>query len=263
MLACLIAAAAAAGPWTALQPGLELGTFAGPKAPHGDGRIRVLRVDPERFDLRLMSAGAKGQGSRASAKEWARRAGGVAAINPSMFQRDGRAVSLFRTPEHVSNGRLTRDKSVLVFEPKEPGLPRVRLLDRECDDVEKIAPRYASAVQSIRMFSCKGKNVWAPQPRRWSAAAVGQDGAGRLLLIHVRSPYTMNELVTALAALPIDLQRLMYVEGGPEAQLYVKAPGGEQELIGSYETGFHELDDNAGAWPLPNALVVVPRKGAP
>jgi hypothetical protein len=260
MLAFLaLALAAASGPWEALAPGLELGVFQGPAAEHGDGKITALRVDPNKFDLKLSSAGSEPGGAPRTAKEWARRAGGVAAINPSMFAPDGKGVSLLRAKGHVSNGKLGKDKAVLVFGPRKSGLPRARLLDRECDDVAALLSLYEGAAQSIRMFSCKSKNVWSAQPKRWSATAVGQDAQGRLLLLHVRTPYTMHALVDTLLSLPLGLVRLMYTEGGPEAQLYVGAGGRERELIGSWETGFREADDNAAAWPIPNALVVVPR----
>jgi hypothetical protein len=259
MIACLLSALLSAStPWEVLQPGLELGTFQGPPA-EGEARIHALRVDPARFTLELRNADAPGEGARRSARQWALRAGAVAAINPSMFAPSGRSVSLMRTPGHVSNGRLTRDKSVLVFGPRKEGLPAMRLLDRECDDVEALLPLYESAAQSIRMLSCKGRNVWAEQPRRFSAAAVGQDDQGRLLLVHARSAYSMHELVDALRALPLGLRRLMYVEGGPEAQLYVRAGGREHEFVGTRELGLRALDSAVGSFPLPNALVVMPR----
>ena len=111
MIAALALAAAAAansnaGHWEALSPGLELGTLQGPPALHGDAKIRALRVDPKLYDLRLVSAGAEGEGAPRTAKAWARRAGAVAAINPSMFKPDGKSVSLFRTKGHVGNPRL-------------------------------------------------------------------------------------------------------------------------------------------------------------
>ena len=255
----LAAAAAAPGPWEALSRGLELGAFEGPAAPHGDRKIHVLRIDPKRFEVRLASASAPGGGGPRSARAWAKQSSAVAAINAGMFQPGGKGVSLLRGKGFTSNGRLTKDKAVLAFAPKRPGLPAVRLLDRDCDDAAAILEGYEGAAQSVRMVSCKGQNVWAAQPKRWSAAAVGQDAQGRLLFVHVRTAYTMHELVDALLALPIGLSRLMYVEGGPLAQLWVGAAGREQSFVGSYETGFHELDDNAGAWPIPNVLLVVPK----
>jgi hypothetical protein len=46
----------------------------------------------------------------------------------------------------------------------------------------------------------------------------------------------------------------MYVEGGPEASLYVAAGKERLERVGSFETGFREADDNAAFWPIPNVL---------
>ena len=43
----------------------------------------------------------------------------------------------------------------------------------------------------------------------------------------------------------------------PEASLFVKEPN--LELVGSFETGFMESDDNKVAWPLPNVIGIRPR----
>ena len=107
------------------------------------------------------------------------------------------------------------------------------------------------------MISCKGRNVWAQQPKRWSTAAIGVDAGGNVLFIHVRSPFSTHDLIEILLALPLDLKRAMYAEGGPEAQLYVAAGGREEEFSGSYETGFNEDDDNQISWPVPNVIVAV------
>jgi hypothetical protein len=48
----------------------------------------------------------------------------------------------------------------------------------------------------------------------------------------------------------------MYLEGGPEASLYVKDGDFEAMHIGSYETGFNENDDNHTFWALPNIIGV-------
>ena len=46
----------------------------------------------------------------------------------------------------------------------------------------------------------------------------------------------------------------MYVEGGPEASLYVKVGGEVVSEVGSFETGFFESDANQVFWPLPNVI---------
>ncbi len=249
------------GSWRSFEPGLDWGEFPSPRpSDRGDSMIRALRIDPARFALRLMNASAPAQGRRLTARQWSARGGLVAAINASMYQTDlRRSVSLMRTPGHVNNSHLSRDRAVLAFDPLEPRLPAVALLDRDCDDFESLRGRYATLVQSIRMISCRGANVWRQQPRRWSAAAIGLDARGRILFLHARSPWSTHDLIDILLALPLSLTRAMYVEGGPEAQLYVRSGGEEHEWVGGFENGSGGADDNQVAWPVPNVVGVVRR----
>ncbi len=258
------AALAAAAPvlptaWEALEPGLEARAFDGPPGVPGDGKILVVRVDPARFELRLLNASAPGQGSSSTARAWADRTGASAAINASMYQEDYRtSVSLMRTRDHVNQRRVSKDRSVLAFDPLERGLPAVRMVDRDCEDLDRVARSYGTVVQSIRMVSCERRNVWSPSDRRTSAAAIGVDGKGRVLFIHARSPWPVHELVNALLALPIDLRQAMYVEGGPEAQLFARGGGRELERVGVFEAA--PAADNRDAWPVPNVVVAVRRR---
>jgi len=252
-----------AATWKELLPGLELGLFpSGTRSEHGDSMIRVVRVDPTRMDLVLVSASA-GDGVTRTAREWATSSGLVAAINSSMYQVDHlTSTSLMKTAGHTNNGHLSKDNDILAFDRTDKAAAPVRIIDRDCDDFDTISKSYATLVQSIRMVSCDGRNVWAQQDRKWSHAVIGIDGAGRPLLIHARSPWTTHDFIDILRALPLDLQRLQYAEGGPEAQLYVAAGGVKLEAVGSFETGFFESDANLGAWPVPNVIGVRP-KSAP
>jgi hypothetical protein len=247
--------------WKKLESGLELGEFEAPlRASSGDSRIRVLRVDPKKFDLKLLSAAAPGEGTLLSARDWCRRHGLVAAINASMYQADFlSSVSLMKRPGYVNNPRLSKDNTVLAWDPRKPGLPPVRLIDRECDDFMALEPLYGSFVQSIRLITCKGKNVWQPQPRRASAALVGQDRSGRVLLIHVRSPYPVHDIGEMLLALPLKLAGVMYAEGGHEAQLFVSAGGVEREFTGSLDPALEDPKTQRKAATIPNAIGVARR----
>jgi hypothetical protein len=257
--ALLVGGAPAPAPgWQALEPGLDLGLFDGPPGAPGDGKIAVVRVDPRRYRLVLLNASAPGEGALFTARAWAVRHGAAAVINAAMYQADYRtSVSLMRTRDHVNQGRVSKDRTVLAFDALEPALAPARIIDRDCEDLDTIAPRYGTLVQSIRMVSCERKNVWSPSPRRTSAAAIGIDGKGRVLFIHARSPWPVHELVDALLALPIDLRRAMYVEGGPEAQLYVRGGGREVERVGTFESSPGAT--TGSAWPVPNVLAAIPR----
>jgi hypothetical protein len=247
-------------PWEVLEEGLELGTFQSePKSTIGDSKIRILRIDPDLFELRLLNASSNAESDPKTAREWCQANGAIAAINASMYRRDKplMSVSLMRTTAHTNNPKLSKDNTILAFDRLNSDVPPVKIIDRQCDEFDTWRDKYGTLVQSIRMVSCKGRNVWTQQPKEWSIAAIGIDREGRVLFIHVRSPYTVHDFINILRDLPIGLSRAMYVEGGPEAQLYVRGGGREHEFVGSFETGFNENDGNRGAWPVPNVVAVV------
>lgn len=249
--------------WVELAPGLALRVFEAPVASsHGDSRIRVLRVDPTQRELVL--AGRFLDGPRGdqlgSARNWAQSEGLMAAINASMFRED------YRTSAHrmigrgvVNNPDGSREKAALVFDraPDAPeGTPPARILDKGCEDLERARLPYRTIVQSIRMVSCHGSNVWSQQPKKWSHAAIGEDASGDILFIHARSPWSTHDFIDHLLSFDLELVNLQYAEGGPEAQLFVLAGGRQLEWVGSYETGFYESDDNHQAWGVPNVVGV-------
>ncbi|MBU1701766.1 MAG: phosphodiester glycosidase family protein [Candidatus Eisenbacteria bacterium] len=242
--------------WRWLEPGLELGCY---NAPGAEGSrkpdIHILRIDPDHFDFVLLNSSAPGQGKRFTAKEWCRKENLVAATNTSMYQEDCRtSVSYMRSPVHTNNSYISKDKAILAFDRRDSALPKVCIIDRDCDDFHYMKELYGTLIQSIRMISCQGNNVWEKQQKKWSAAIIGIDKNGRVLFIHVRKPFPMHDLINILMELPLDLKNAMYVEGGPESQLFVQAGDIECEFMGSYETGFLESDANFSAWPIPNVV---------
>jgi hypothetical protein len=179
-----------------------------------------------------------------------------------MYQEDHKtSVSLMRTRTHVNNPRLReKDKSILAFDRLSSGVPEVKIIDRECEDFKIWKYKYGSLVQSIRMISCKGKNVWRQQPRKYSTVAIGMDKADRVLFIHVGSPYSTHDLINILQNLPLEIDRAMYTEGGPQAQLYIKSGAHEYEFIGHSEIDLGAKPNSLFSWPIPNAIGVAPRK---
>ncbi len=246
--------------WLSLEPGLELGVFVGSKLTNrGDSKIRILRIDPQYFEFRLLNLSAIKNQELLSARDWAKRYELVAAINPSMYQENKRSsVSLQRFRGHVNHSRLSKDRTLFAFDSLTPAVPKAQIIDRDCQDLDTLGKSYGGMIQSIRMVSCHRENVWEPQEKVWSATAIGSDDEGRILLIHVRTPYSMHDLVDMLLALPIGLQRAMYTEGGPEAQLYVNAGGREYEFLGKYTDSEGRTGENGYAWPIPNVLGIVP-----
>ena len=242
--------------WEKLAVGLELGIFNAPLPSEiGDSKIRVLRIDPQRYQLRLLSASAFENGRPLSAKQWSQQNGLVAAINASMYQEDYRSsVSLMRSRAHINNPRLSKDMTILAFDRKTADVPLMKIIDRECEDFEVWKKKYNTMIQSIRMISCTGENVWTKQPQKWSTAAIGVDDRERVLFIHVGSPYSTHDLIDILKKLPLNITRAMYVEGGPQAQLYINIGNHEHEFVGNYEIEIQGNMKKLISRPVPNVV---------
>ncbi len=270
LIAALMVEAQAGNPdkqlgWRRLGQGIELGTFLSPQpAQVGDSLVRVLRADLKYCQLRLLNASAIQNSSPLTPKQWSLQNSLTAVINASMYQTDYRtSVSLMRTKGHINNSRLSKDMTILAFDRQDNSIPEVKIIDRQCENFGFWKNKYATLVQSIRMISCTGKNVWKPQPRRWSTSAIGIDGQKNILFIHVRSLYSTHDLINVLKSLPLNISRAMYTEGGPQAQLYINSEGKEYEFVGGYEVGSNDANKGSIAWPLPNVVGISKRKLQP
>jgi len=202
-----------------------------------------------------LNASASETGRALSAKEWCRQHGLVAAINASMYQEDYKtSVSMMRTKDHINNSRMSKDMTVLAFERLVRDVPAVKIIDRQCEDFKNWKTKYGTLIQSIRMISCTGENVWRQQSQKWSTAAIGTDRQDRVLFIHAGSPFSTHDLIDILKLLPLNIARAMYAEGGPQAQLYIKADGHEHEFVGGYELPLSQDSNSLFSWPIPNVV---------
>lgn len=247
------------GRFHTLEPGLELGHFPSSTASIlGDERVTVLRIDPAHWSVEVLAASKEHPGRNPTGPGWAREHGLVATINAGMFAMDHRTATFALVDEgHENNARFGDNaNSLLLAEPSDDASPSARLLDMHCDDHGALRPSYGSLVQSYRLLSCGGHPAWKPSAKIWSHALVGADGEGRILFVHARSPWSTHAFTEILLELPLDIRRLHYAEGGPEATLHLRHGARSLTLVGSYETGFNENDDNRHAWPIPNVIAV-------
>jgi len=257
---CLVAALPAPGhaQWSELAEGMELGRFkTGVATVVGDSTVTILRVHPDSWEFVLLS---RDWGT--SARRWCELDSLSVAINAGMFATDHRThVGFMRSGTRIDNRGWNHYKSVAAFEKFSGGGRLFRIFDVDGGDLatQEMDESYGSVVQNLRLIKRDGINRWSPQEKMWSEMALGEDSEGRALLIFCRSPYSMHDLNDILLSLPIDIVAAQHLEGGPEAQLYVNVGGTELEVVGSYETGFNENDDNDRAWPIPNVIGLRPR----
>jgi hypothetical protein len=253
--------------WQLLSPGMELKYLAvtRPKVTTG-ATLTVLRIDPHLWELEIMGTSRTGETAGHTAREWCETHKLTAAINAGMFKTDGKThVGFMRFREHLNNGRANSYQSVAAFDARDPdALAPFRIFDLDSPGVTlgSILKDYRSAVQNLRLIKRPGANQWGQQDRMWSEAALGEDSSGRVLFLFSRAPFSMHDLNQQLLSAGIGLVAAQHLEGGPEAQLYLRVGEMQLESFGSYETSFQETDSNAKPWPVPNVLGVRPRPSA-
>ncbi len=243
-------------PWKEADEGLMVAEFEQGGKPAGGSSsttITVVRIDPKIYSFRLLCASELDK-EKFTARQWCEKYHLVAAINAGMFQEDGfTSVGFMKNFNYVNNPRLSRANTVLAFNPVEAGVPEVQIIDRECQDFTALRRKYRTLVQSIRMISCGGQNVWSPQTSKWSTAAVAMDTEGKMLVIFGQTPLPVHDLVEILLSLPLSLKSAMYLEGGPQASLYLNTPKMSVERNGVWE-GFEQNSAFQFSLPIPNVI---------
>ncbi|GAA4108907.1 hypothetical protein GCM10022393_05290 [Aquimarina addita] len=73
---------------------------------------------------------------------------------------------------------------------------------------------------------------------------ISKDKEGNTLFIMSRSPYKAYGFVNILLQLSLKVYNLMYLEDGPEVSFCLNHNGINLSVMGSYETGFNENDDD-------------------
>jgi hypothetical protein len=248
-----------AADWNQLEPGMEFRWLvASNPSQVGDSRIAVVRIDPTMWELCFVARSQAGDTKGKTAREWAADQGFAVAINAGMFASDDKThVGYMEARGHVNSSTVSGYQSVAAFDPRDPKKrPPFRIFDLDADGVtvQAIRVEYASLVQNLRLVKKLGENRWSNQEKKWSEAALGEDKSGRILFVFSRSPFSMHDLNRELLSAEIGLVALQHLEGGPEAQLFVKGGDVELELFGSYETAFQDNDGNKVPWPIPNVL---------
>jgi len=261
LLISIVLTTEANGAWTSLAPGMELGRFT-VKKPRavGDPPITILRIDPKLWELVLIGRSWDDESANQTAGEWCEKHKLTAAINAGMFGTDYTThIGYLGSKGHVNSSHVNKYMSVAAFDPKKgKGLPEFRIFDLDDPGVtmDIILGDFSSVVQNLRLIKRPGENRWNQQDKMWSEAALGEDSSGRVLFIFSRSPFTMHDLNRELLSIGIGLVAAQHLEGGPEAQLYLRIGNVTHEMFGSYETSFRENDRNTVPWPIPNVLGV-------
>lgn len=222
----------------------------------GDMLIADLTIDPAFHDFTILCASEHGN-TPLSPQEWAGYYGLEAVINAGMYLKDGlTSTGLLRTPGHVNNPRLNgRFGAFFVFNPLEPGMKTVDILERARQEVPPLLDKYGSVAQNYRLVSSRGENLWPRTGDVFTIACVALDSQGLIHFIHCGRPMSVHDFNEKLLKLPMGVVTAMYVEGGPQAALYVNTPALSGGWGGSLASAFFSAGPSH-FWPVPNVIGV-------
>ena len=227
-LSCFVLPAQAAQQdWEELDTGLGLKISSFRNNPSG---IIILRIDPTVYDFILCSA-AEQKNMPYSLSQWAKIKNLDAAINASMYLTDGlTSTGYLRQGSYINNGRISKKfGAFFAANANKPALPSAVLLERETPNLQETLANYGLVIQNYRLTNSAGKIMWPAAGPEHRTAAVGIDGQGRILFLFCAVPVPVHALAQELLKLPIDLRTSMYVEGGSQAGLYIRAQHGQIE----------------------------------
>jgi uncharacterized protein YigE (DUF2233 family) len=252
------------GEWRQLEPGLETSGFeAHIQSAYGDSRITAVRFDTAYFSPKLLSSESF-DSVNLTARQWCERHKMAGAINAGMYAKNYRThIGYMKNFSYVNSSRILGSyKAVFAFNPVGTSLPKVQIIDMECQNFNELKNGYNSLVQNIRMIDCHGKNVWEKQIQTSSIAALAMDLSGNVLFLFSQSPYSTYDFIEIIKKLPLNIYNAMYLEGGSPAAMCIISGKTVMERCGVQSVADSDTAGASFSLPMPNVIGMVRKNSA-
>jgi len=251
--------------WTNLMDGLQSVELDMPeKSIVNDSKLTILKVDTRKFDFEFLTASEHERKMR-TAPQWAHDFDKNVIINAGMYSYNKihSNKGFMKNYNHFNNPKKsTYYNAMLAMHPKDKQKAPFEIIDITCQDWEKVKYQYFSFCQGMRMISCTGEGMQFQKRPDQSCSMVlaATDNEGVLYIIFARSPYTHLDMIKHLLGLPLNIRTTVYLEGGPEASLYVNTGDSVIAKYGSYVSNTCNNDDNDHFWDIPNVIALKKKK---
>jgi hypothetical protein len=242
--------------WVEVQKGMYYCELSGDYiAKVGDSKITLLKINPDLFNFELVLS-TESDSSQRTITEWCEYRGFVAAINAGMYSLQdhlsGRGFT--KNYSHINNAVYKDDFNALAaFNPVSASDPKFIIIDKANQDWKNLVEQYQSVFQSIRMIDNNGYPVfWKNKKELFcSMSILAIDKERNVLFIFARSPYSANDMIKFMQRPELNIRTAMYLEGGPEANIYIKTDSIPLVKFGSYISDTYPTDTN-------NTLIKMP-----
>lgn len=245
--------------WDQLADGFEVTVWTPGEACAQVPPLYMVRIDPERFRFAVYHYRAEGLVLPLTLDHWHQRTKALALFNAGLFLDDFSYLGLlYKDGKSLGGKRHGQWQGLFVAEPLAPNVKKARVLDLRADSFDDTRPAYHEAAQSLMLLDRSGR----PRVRQSGKAAqqtvVGEDRAGRLVVVMSKGETSLWELAVCLRDGFRELSHAMAMDGGASSDL----------LIGSDISGvragvaWQPLVDGKGQShiPLPTVIGVFPRR---
>jgi hypothetical protein len=245
--------------WIDLDKGISYCECNAPeKSILNDSKLTIVKVDPSKYDFNFLTATEFGAKLR-TAEEWANEFNSEIIINAGMYslKKNHPNKGYLKNYGHVNNPTISGYyNAMIVTHPIDTLLPAFQIVDLTCTPWDSIQNRYHSFCQGMRMFDCDGNPMaFSKKPdQSCSMILLSTDIYGMIYIVFTRSPYTHRTMLKFLKSFPLELRQTVYLEGGPEASLYIKTDKNIIRKFGCYVSKTYERDDNDHFWEIPNVI---------
>ena len=242
-----------------IAPGLEFGVVRGdPYCKRGSSVIAVLRIDPAHAEIRVRHYTLEAGREPPTIVNWLERTGALAVFNAGQYYPDYAYMGLLVSRGSVISARLHPQFKAALVAGRDDGSSFAHVLDLDEQGLDPAAPGWGEVAQSFMLFDGSGTIRIRKSNQIANRTVVGEDRAGRIVVLTTEGAYTLHDLAKVVRKLPFGITHAMSMDGGIEAQMCVRATDVLYASFGHWEVG-REPDATGARIPLPAVVTVSAR----
>jgi len=221
------------------------------------GSLAVVKIDPGANAFRVFHHSPQNIAS------WQRQLKAAVVFNASYYCQDGKPCGLIIADgKPIGPLRNPQMRGMFVAEPKgmSPDLPRATILDLSLTPVNPQKLPWTQGVQSFPiLLDSKERIRVRPSDKASHRTVVATDHQGNILVFNTSvGHFTLYDLARFLKESAFEVETALNLDGGSEAQLFIKTQELEYFSPRSWEVQLGSLLDPKDFW-LPTVVAVFPR----
>jgi uncharacterized protein YigE (DUF2233 family) len=220
--------------------------------------LAVVKIDPASNTFRVF------HGAPRAITAWQDELQAPIVFNGSYYDRDGKPCGLVIADGKPIGPQGNRQmRGMFVAEPKgmSPDLPRATILDLLTTRIDPKKLPWTQGVQSFPLLlDYKGKIKVKDSGKRSHRTVIATDRNGNILVFNTTSRFfTLFGMAEFLKGSKFDIDSALNLDGGTEAQLFIKTKDFEFYSPPSWENSIGNIIDQQKFW-LPTVVGVFPRQ---